>query len=156
MAMQPVTLVPVGRVVGGRVEPADDGWGAVEAEIVLDATTYGPDDLAGLEAFSHLEVVYWFHHPAAATPITGLRHPRGRADWPAVGVFAQRAKNRPNRLGVSVCRLLGVDGLRVRVEGLDAIDGTPVLDIKPYSAGFAPRGPVVEPEWAEALMDGYW
>ena len=77
-------------------------------------------------------------------------------DWPLVGIFAQRAKNRPNRLGVTVCKLAAVDDLNVRVSGLDAIDGTPVLDIKPWMTGFAPRGDVREPEWAEELMSGYW
>jgi len=86
----------------------------------------------------------------------GSRHPRGRADWPEIGIFAQRAKNRPNRLGVTTCALVRVDGVRVFVSGLDAIDGTPVLDIKPYMSGFAPRGVVREPAWALELMRDYW
>ena len=67
--------------------------------------------------------------------------PRGNPAWPLVGILAQRARARPNRIGVSTCELLGVDGLTVRVRGLDAIDGTPVLDLKPYIVEFAPRGP---------------
>lgn len=55
--------------------------------------------------------------------VFGARHPRGREDWPLVGIFAQRGKNRPNKIGVSVCKILGTDGLRLEVEGLDAIDG---------------------------------
>ena len=88
--------------------------------------------------------------------VAGARHPRGRADWPKVGIFAQRGKNRPNRLGVCVCRVVGVDGLAVEVEGLDAIDGTPVLDIKPVLKGFLPRGEVREPAWATEIMKDYW
>jgi tRNA (adenine37-N6)-methyltransferase len=84
------------------------------------------------------------------------RRPRGRADWPEVGIFAQRGKNRPNRIGVTVCRLLSVRDLTIEVEGLDAIDGTPVLDIKPYVSGFAPKGAVREPAWARELMETYW
>ena len=72
------------------------------------------------------------------------------------GIFAQRGKNRPNRLGVCVCRVVGVDGLAVEVEGLDAIDGTPVLDIKPVLKGFLPRGEVREPAWATEIMKDYW
>ena len=87
---------------------------------------------------------------------TGRRHPRGNNDWPAVGIFAQRAKARPNRIGVSVCRLLRVDGLTVTVEGLDAIDATPVLDLKPYMAELAPRGELRQPAWSHELMAGYW
>ncbi|MCB1741566.1 MAG: SAM-dependent methyltransferase, partial [Gammaproteobacteria bacterium] len=76
--------------------------------------------------------------------------------WPKVGIFAQRGKARPNRIGVSVCRLRGVEGGRISVQGLDAIDGTPVLDVKPYMTGFAPRGEVLEPEWAVEIMREYW
>lgn len=77
-------------------------------------------------------------------------------DWPLVGIFAQRAKGRPNRLGVTTCELLSVDGLSLQVRGLDAIDGTPVLDIKPYVLEFAPRTPVRQPAWISELMRGYW
>jgi tRNA-Thr(GGU) m(6)t(6)A37 methyltransferase TsaA len=142
-------------VVGGRVDPVDDGWDAEECAIVL-ADRFDPSALAGLDAFSHLEVVYRFHLVDEADVVVGARHPRGRADWPAVGIFAQRGRVRPNRLGVSVCRILGVDGRRVRVRGLDAVDGTPVLDLKPVLTGFLPRGEVVEPPWAVAIMAGYW
>jgi tRNA (Thr-GGU) A37 N-methylase len=77
-------------------------------------------------------------------------------DWPLVGILAQRAKMRPNRLGVTSCRLVGVEGLTVRVAGLDAIDGTPVLDLKPVMNEFLPRGGITQPAWATELMRGYW
>jgi tRNA (Thr-GGU) A37 N-methylase len=86
----------------------------------------------------------------------GARRPRGRQDWPLVGIFAQRGKNRPNRLWLCTCRVLHVDGLAVEVEGLDAIDGTPVLDLKPVMRGFLPRGQIREPAWASEIMDNYW
>ena len=73
-----------------------------------------------------------------------------------VGIFAQRGKNRPNRIGLCTCRIIAVEGLAVEVEGLDAIDGTPVLDLKPAMRGFLPRGELREPAWATELMDGYW
>ena len=88
--------------------------------------------------------------------VSGARPPRNNLEWPAVGIFAQRGKNRPNRLGLSVCRLLEVDGLRLRLEGLDAVDGTPVLDIKPWVREFGPRGVVHQPAWMDELMRGYW
>jgi len=87
---------------------------------------------------------------------TGARHPRGNTAWPKVGIFAQRGKDRPNRIGVTVCRILSVDGLSLRVRGLDAIDGTPVLDIKPVMRGFLSRGEIREPDWARDLMADYW
>jgi len=73
-----------------------------------------------------------------------------------VGIFAQRGKNRPNRLGVSVCEITGVAGRNLHVRGLDAIDGTPVLDIKPVLSGFLPRGELREPAWAREIMKDYW
>ena len=150
-----LNLDPIGRVVGGRGEPVDDDWGDVEAVIRLDER-FGPEALAGLDAFSHLEVVYAFHLVEAAAVEHGARHPRGNADWPRVGIFAQRGKDRPNRLGVSRCELLRVDGTAVRVRGLDAVDGTPVLDLKPWMAELGPRGDVRQPAWASELMRGYW
>ena len=122
----------------------------------MDSTQFGTDALQGLETFSHIVVVYHFHRVAPDKIETGARHPRNNPALPAVGIFAQRGKNRPNRLGVSVCRILGVNGLTIEVEGLDAIDGTPILDIKPYMTGFAPVGAVTEPDWARELMQNYW
>jgi tRNA-Thr(GGU) m(6)t(6)A37 methyltransferase TsaA len=151
-----ITLTPIGFVKTTRAEPVDDAWDAETTTIELDASQFTPDALLSLDQFSHIEVIYWFHHPEAEKPNLGARRPRGRADWPMVGIFAQRAKNRPNRLGLTVCKLLKVDGLKIRVSGLDAIDGTPVVDIKPWMNGFAPRGEVKEPGWAKELMDGYW
>jgi tRNA-Thr(GGU) m(6)t(6)A37 methyltransferase TsaA len=152
----PVELRPIGVVRCARAEAIDDDWGDVEAVVALDADRFGPDVVAGLDAFSHVEVVFLFHGVDEGGVTLGARHPRGNPDWPQVGILAQRAKNRPNRLGTTTCELLGVDGLELRVRGLDAIDGTPVLDVKPYLAEFAPRTPSRQPAWATALMAGYW
>jgi tRNA (adenine37-N6)-methyltransferase len=149
-------LRAVAHVRGGRAEPDDDDWGAVRCRIELDPQVVGPDALAGLQDFSHLEVVFVFDRLPESEVETGARRPRGRADWPRVGVFAQRGRNRPNRLGVSICRILEVGTMAVEVEGLDAIDGAPVLDLKPVMSGFLPRGPILEPAWAVELMAEYW
>jgi tRNA (Thr-GGU) A37 N-methylase len=101
-------------------------------------------------------VVFHFHRVPDDEIQLGARHPRGRSDWPRVGIFAQRGKGWPNRLGVSRCKLLTVDGLRITVLGLDAIDGTPIIDIKPYMIEFGPRGDVTQPEWAVELMKDYY
>jgi len=151
-----IELEILGRVVGGRADPIDDGWDAETCVIELDGSAFEPSALTGLDSFSHVEVVYQFDRVDEASIVTGARRPRGRQDWPEVGIFAQRGRVRPNRLGVTVCRLLDVDGLRVTVRGLDAIDGTPVVDLKPYLRGFAPRGDVVEPPWATEIMASYW
>jgi tRNA (adenine37-N6)-methyltransferase len=147
---------PIGTVRSPRAEPLDDDWGEVSSTIVLDEQRFGADSLRGLDAFSHVEVVYLFHRVEPASFETRARRPRGNPDWPEVGIFAQRAKRRPNRIGVSTCALVGIEGLTLTVRGLDAIDGTPVLDLKPYMAEFAPRGPVRQPAWSRALMAGYW
>ena len=151
-----VVLHPVGYVRGGRAAARDDGWDAELCEIELDAGRFTPEALAGLDAFSHVEVVFHFHLVDEDAVVLTARHPREREDWPKVGIFAQRGRVRPNRLGVSVARLEAVDGLRVRVRGLDAIDGTPVLDLKPVMAEFLPRGDVRQPPWSSELMADYW
>lgn len=153
--MNRITLEPIGMVRNERIEPIDDGWDAVESRIVLDGR-FGADALAGLDAFSHIEVLFAFHLVQDDKINTGARHPRGREDWPKVGIFAQRGKDRPNRLGLCVCPLIKLDGTAIIVRGLDAIDGTPVLDIKPWMKGFAPRGEVREPDWAAEIMRDYW
>ena len=146
----------IGHVRGGRAEPIDDDWGDVEAVVELDGEWFTDAVLAGLGDFSHVEVVYLFDRVDEADVNLGARHPRGRTDWPLVGMFAQRAKMRPNRIGVTVCQVLAVDGLEVCVRGLDAIDGTPVLDLKPYVRQFAPRTTTRQPAWVDELMAGYW
>ncbi|MEU2235881.1 SAM-dependent methyltransferase [Streptomyces vietnamensis] len=154
----PATIVahPVGHVVGGRGEVRDDEWGDVESVVRLDAEAFGPEALAGLDAFSHLEIVYHFDRVSPDAVETGARHPRGNEEWPLVGIFAQRGKNRPNRLGVSRCRLIRTEGLDLHVRGLDAVDGTPVLDIKPYMTEFGPQGPTTQPAWADEIMRHYY
>ena len=154
--MTTIELVPIGQVTSARAEPVDDDWDLVEAVIELDHAQLGADATAGLDAFSHVEIFYHFHAADPAKRERGARHPRGRTDWPKVGIFAQRGKGRPNRIGVTTCDIVAVDGLTVRVRGLDAIDGTPVLDIKPHMTGFAPRGEVREPAWVKEIMKEYW
>ncbi len=146
----------IGHVRGGRDQAIDDDWGASRAVIELDASRFGPEALAGLADFSHAEVIFLFDRVSENEIETGARRPRVRADWPMVGIFAQRGKGRPNRLGLCVCRVVSVSGLTLEVEGLDAIDGTPVIDIKPVMRGFLPRGEVREPAWADEIMKEYW
>ncbi len=117
---------------------------------------YGPESLAGLSEFSHVEVLYVFDRVDPARVTTGARHPRDNPLWPRVGIFAQRGKGRPNRLGTTICRVLGVEGTTLRVAELDAIDGTPVVDLKPVMREFLPRSPVVQPVWSTELMASYW
>lgn len=149
-------VTPIGVVRSSRADAVDDDWDAVAAEIVLDPQQVIPAALAGLADFSHVEVIFVFDQVTDDEIERGARHPRGNLDWPEVGILAQRAKLRPNRMGVTACRLAGVDGLTVRVTGLDAIEGTPVIDIKPVMKEFLPRGEVAQPTWATELMASYW
>jgi tRNA-Thr(GGU) m(6)t(6)A37 methyltransferase TsaA len=154
--MSEVVLRPVGWVRGGRAEAEDDAWDAERAAIELDSAWLGQEALYGLDAFSHAEIVFQFDRLPDSEVVLTVRHPRGNRDWPRVGVFAQRGRNRPNRIGVSVCRIVGMTGTRLEVAGLDAIDGTPVLDIKPVLSEFLPRGEIRQPPWSSELMQDYW
>ena len=156
MSVDPIIMAPIGTVASPRTDLSDDYWGGVESTITLDAPALTPAALLELPTFSHIEVIYYLHRVPVEEIEQGARHPRGRADWPNVGILAQRAKARPNLIGVSRCRLLSVEGLTLRVRGLDAIDGTPVLDIKPYLAEFGPIGEVWQPSWSHEVMRDYY
>ena len=151
-----MNIEAVGWVQSSRREPIDDGWDGVCATITLDGTRFGADALFGLSEFSHVEVLFVFDRVDPQMVETSARRPRNNPAWPLVGIFAQRGKARPNRIGLCTCQLLRVDGLTITVRGLDAIDGTPVLDIKPYLTQFAPRGEQRQPAWSNELMSSYW
>jgi tRNA (adenine37-N6)-methyltransferase len=150
-----IQIVPVAYVRNSRREALDDYWGNIVSEIVMEPP-FGEDSITGLETFSHAEVTFHFHGVQDDEVVTGARHPRNNPEWPKVGIFAQRGKNRPNRLGLATVRILGRDGAVLRVRDLDAIDGTPVVDIKPVLRDFLPKGDVREPSWSEELMRNYW
>jgi len=150
-----IELQAVGFVQAKRAAAEDDFWGNEEACIALSAR-FGADALQGLGEFSHVEVLFLFDRVDPKGVVTGARHPRNNRDWPAVGIFAQRGKNRPNRIGSTICRLGRVAGTRLFVTELDAIDGTPVLDIKPVMQEFLPREAVRQPAWSHQLMADYW
>jgi tRNA (adenine37-N6)-methyltransferase len=150
-----VSIAPIGYVRGGRKVAVDDNWGDERARIEL-VEGFKADALFGLSDFSHVEIVFYFDQVPDSKIETGARHPRGNKEWPLVGIFAQRGKNRPNRIGLCTCRIVSVSGTHLLVQGLDAIDGTPVLDIKPVMTEFLPRGKVVQPVWSREVMKDYW
>ena len=149
------TVNPIAIVKARRSKAEDDDWGDEVARIEL-VSPYGPDSLQGLAEFSHVEVLFVFHQVDEARIVTGARHPRNNPAWPAVGIFAQRGKNRPNRIGSTICRVVGVEDTTLIVAELDAIDGTPVLDLKPVMQEFLPREAVLQPAWSHELMANYW
>ena len=150
-----ISVEPIGFVESTRSLKTDDYWGGHESFIEL-CEPYGPQSLAGLDTFSHVEVIYYFHEVDQSRIVTGARHPRNNEAWPEIGIFAQRGKNRPNRLGSTVCRVVRVEGVRLYVSELDAIDGTPVIDLKPVMQEFLPRCEVRQPQWSHEVMDRYW
>ncbi len=153
--MPEILILPIAEVHNTRLTTADDNWGGLVSEIRLDPAI--PDDsLVGLETFSHAEIIFQFHLVAEKDIVLGRRHPRENLDWPEVGIFAQRGRQRPNRLGLTVVRILRREGRSLFVEGLDALDGTPILDIKPVMQEFLPRSTVSQPEWSHELMQSYW
>jgi tRNA-Thr(GGU) m(6)t(6)A37 methyltransferase TsaA len=150
-----IDIEAIGFVEADRTEMVDDDWGGSVSRIVL-ADRFSADSLRGLEDFSHAEIIFYFHGVDPEKIVDAARHPRNNPDWPAVGIFAQRGKNRPNRIGSTICRILGVAGRNLSVAELDAIDGTPVLDIKPVLREFLPRGEHRQPPWSSELMRAYW
>lgn len=149
-----IRLDPIGHVRSLVTDTTlDEKWGAVVSEIHV-AAPFAPG-LRGLETFSHAIIVFFMDHEFA--PERDLvRRPRGRADMPELGIFAQRGKQRPNPLGVTVVEIVGVAGRVLTVRGLDAIDGTPVVDVKPYFPQFDRASDAAVPEWVGRLMSGYF
>jgi tRNA (adenine37-N6)-methyltransferase len=149
------TLQPIGHVTSARDEVKDDDWGQVTARIKLDSWL-SAEALAGLDQFSHAEILFVFDRVEDAKIELTARHPRNNKAWPKVGIFAQRGKNRPNKLGSTIVEIVEVEGRTLVVRGLDAIDGTPVIDIKPVMREFLPRGLTQQPKWVDELMQDYW
>ena len=156
MTRESFTVEPVAHVVGGRVEPTDDYWGDTHSIIRIDGTRFGADAVRGLADFSHLEIIFRFHRTDQTDLNLGPRSARDNPDWPQVGIFGHRNMRRINWLGVSRCRLTKVDGLDLHVTELDAIDGTPVLDIKPWFEEFGPRGVVRQGQWSHEMLTKYY
>jgi len=153
--MHEIQLAPIARVHNSRHRVVDDYWGGIISEIVLEESIPA-ESLDGIESFSHAEIVFYFHRAGQEMLVGGTRRPRGNPDFPLVGIFAQRNKDRPNRLGLSTVNILRREGRSLFVENLDAIDGTPVLDIKPVMEEYLPRGPVRQPDWSHEIMNDYW
>jgi tRNA-Thr(GGU) m(6)t(6)A37 methyltransferase TsaA len=145
---------PIGIIKSPVREGVDRDWGKVESEIHVNAEL--ADGLKGIESFSHVVVVFEMHRSSWEPANDLVRRPQGRPDMPLTGIFAQRAKHRPNPVGITSVRLLGVAGNVLKVQGLDAIDGTPVLDIKPYFPQYDNIPDSSTPEWVNRLMEDYF
>jgi len=109
-----------------------------------------------IDTFSHLEIIFYFDKANQVNKVEGASYPRGNKEWPRVGIFAQRKKDRTNHLGLTTVKLISRKGKTITVQGLDADDSTPILDIKPVAKEFLPREEVRQPLWMTELMKDYW
>jgi tRNA-Thr(GGU) m(6)t(6)A37 methyltransferase TsaA len=146
----------IGTVHSTRTAARDDDWDREQVYVELDPAVLPDEALTGIDTFSHVEILFHMDRVKAEAVERGARHPRNNQAWPKIGILAQRGKNRVNQIGTTVCRVLKVEGRKLFVQGLDAVDGSPVLDIKPWVRELGPRGPVTQPEWMSELMQGYW
>ena len=141
-------------MINDRQHLEDDDWGQVESIIRLEPA-FDAELLAGFEAFSHVEVLFVFHQQGDISHLPARRHPRNNPNWPASGRLAQRSTHHPNPIGLTRAEILSLDGAALRVRGLDAIHGSPVLDLKPLYREFMPQE-VRQPDWVSQLMQNYW
>lgn len=149
-----ILLQPVAFVKNTRTGFTDDYWGNILSEIEL-VPSIPAEALEGITEFSHLEIIFHFNQSDPHKAVYA-GHPRGNTNWPHTGIFAQRKKDRPNALGLTIVELVKREGNKIWVKYLDAIDGTPVLDIKPVMKEFLPAGEIRQPPWSKELMKEYW
>ncbi len=146
---------PVAYIRNERSEALDDNWDHVVSTVEL-AADVPSEALWGLGDFSHVEIVFFADWADDVPPAPWHRRPRGNPEWPDVGVFAQRNKDRPNRILLTTVAFSDLAERSFRVRGLDGIDGTPVLDIKPVFRWSVPRGELRAAPWSEELGEHYF
>lgn len=149
-----MNFISIGTVKTSVEEPVDVNWGTVTSEIHLNKDF--SEGLKGLENFSHAVIIFFMHKSGFDPSADLIRHPRGQKNIPALGIFAQRARHRPNPIGITAVKIIRVKNNILTVTGLDAINGTPVLDIKPYFPVFDRIEKVVIPHWVEEIMKDYF
>ena len=147
--MPAAVFPPIGVVRNAVKEPQMGGWESVESRIIVRREL--AEALDGIEGYSHLIVLFWIHRVPEEERRATRIHPMGDPALPLLGIFATRTQLRPNPIGVSVVPLLARKGNVLRVRGLDAIDGTPVLDIKPYVSYYDSVSQATMPAWASEV-----
>ncbi len=152
--MNTITLKIIGHVESSVKEQTDEQWGQVESRVVLHPDYHA--GLRGIEQFSHALIVTYLHEARFEPARHLVRRPRGLDSMPEVGIFAQRAKDRPNPLGITAVSIVGVEPGVLVVRGLDAIEGTPVIDVKPYYPAYDRVMSASVPEWVDRLMKDYF
>ena len=125
-----INLIPIGQVINGVEYPNHVKWETITSEIVIAPQLV--EALDGIDGFSHAVIIFYSHKVGEERRSRLKVHPQGKRELPLVGVFATRSPVRPNPIGITVVKLLERQGNVLKVLGLDAYDGTPVLDVKPY------------------------
>ena len=151
--MQDIVMKPIGYVQNDIENKKDVSWGNDVSTIMLNEEYYS--GLYGLEDFSHVTILYYLDQAIFDRTKHLQRRPQNRDDMPLVGIFSQRGKDRPNQIGMTSVQIVSVTDQCLTVKGLDAIDGTPVLDIKPYYPVYDKKDAKV-PEWVQRLMEHYF
>ncbi|MDN4165919.1 TrmO family methyltransferase [Cytophagales bacterium LB-30] len=149
-----IKLQSIATVKNSRIEPIDDEWEAIIGDIELSShiPTEAFDNISN---FSHLEIIY-FLDKVDKKDVIFSGQPRGNPNYPSMGIFAQRKKDRPNTIGLATVELLEHNGRTLKVKFLDAINGTPILDIKPVFKEYEPKSEIKQPNWVADLMKNYW
>jgi len=151
-----ILIKPIAYVSNRIKKRKDDNWKDVISIIKL-IKEIPISSIAGLDKFSHLEVVFYFNKVRGSEINFGIRHPRNNTNYPKVGIFSQRASKRPNLIGTTIVKLLKIESRNITVKGLDAINGTPVIDLKPVMEEFLPlRREIHQPLWTKELIKKYW
>jgi tRNA-Thr(GGU) m(6)t(6)A37 methyltransferase TsaA len=152
--MDSIKLTPIGTVRSHITEAIDENWGNVISTIKVN-TEWSPG-LLGLDLFSHAVIITFLHQAFFDREKHLQRRPRNWSHLPLLGIFAQRAKNRPNPIGITVVKIMSILQDELVVQGLDAVDGTPVLDIKPYFLQYDHAPDPITPAWVAEIMQGYF
>jgi tRNA-Thr(GGU) m(6)t(6)A37 methyltransferase TsaA len=144
--MDGIEVEPIGVVAGAKGDITRQDWNQARSEVHLRAGI--EDALLGIEGYSHVIVVGWLDRIPETLRARLQAYPAGDERLPLQGALALRGGARPNPISVTVCRLLAAEGRTLRVEGLDLVEGTPVLDVKPYIAHYDSVPKATIPKWA--------
>lgn len=148
-----IIMKPIGVVRNEVTDRKDVSWGNDISAIILDRQF--ASGLEGLEDFSHAIILFYLDQAKFDQEKHLRRRPQNREDMPFVGIFSQRGKDRPNQIGTTAVEIVSVSRDTLIVKGLDAVDGTPVLDIKPYYPAYDQKEASV-PAWVDRLMERYF
>jgi tRNA-Thr(GGU) m(6)t(6)A37 methyltransferase TsaA len=144
--MEDIVIKPIGTVKNNIKEPRFGGFDNEISEIVVDEKY--TEALNGIDDYSHVIIVYWMDRVKKKV-IT--HQPQGNPKVPVVGIFSCRCPQRPNPIAMTTVKLIGHDGNRIKVKGLDILDGTPIIDIKPYWPHYDKIDNGKIPDWVNEL-----